>query len=646
MKPRIHALLLLVISLGVSFLYLSPPRFGDDFTYWCYGFDIHERGLDAWTRSGFHQLRWPVWGLCWLMQGIFGIGLASYYFAPFLFLALGALVSFAVGWKIFQKSAYAWACGTAFLFHPLLDSNISRPMPDINEGVIGAGAVFAWWILMHAETRGRILRASVVCGACLFLAEENRLTGVFFAPLLGCLTLLFFRKQWSRLLLPYGVFAVLLGGQMAFYQVRFGDWLHFIHANAGAKGKVGTEVMMPWLAPFRFLDTLVKGSFLMPVYAMLGALGMWFGWRSHGRVGRVVVAWFWLLYLAYACAPQQIWPYRPMLRDAARFLSSLAIPYSVLVVLGVLGLIELLGKRVWFSRADIAGKISRHPVRTGIFASVVLAVCSGAPVGVRDFYSLDHIPALSAAMRALPPDAKVFTHRHMRMLAYLADAQAAEKVHWIAEDKWITDNDPELIADAANATDFWYIRKLALMKLSKGISNEENKLKKQPPLAPWFDTPERDWQLVNIFARGDTPDIVLYHRREATTPPALVLTSESPEFKGMIPPLPHEWKKGQTADVLNLESPLPATLRGKLIRVEMEAASDAREAFVVQVAFKVAGKFESPYMMKPYFYAEGGKEFVCLPVPADADACRIRMRFHKSAKQVRVTSFRIVAEGK
>lgn len=646
MRAKYHALLLVIFSMGVSLLYLNAPGFGDDFTYWCYGFDIHERGLVAWTHSGFHQLRWPVWALCWLAQGIFGIGLVSYYFTPFLFLALGALVSFAAGWRIFRKPTHAWACGIAFLFHPLLDPNISRPMPDINEGVIGAGAVFTWWALMHAESRRRILLTSLACGVCLFLAEENRLTGVFFIPLIGCLTLLFFRENWRRALLPLGVFAVLLGGQMAFYHMRFGDWLHFIHANSSAKGRAGTEPMMLWEVPFRFLNTLVKGSKLMPLYALFGLLGMWFGWRRYGRMGRVVIAWFWLLYLAYACAPQQIWPYRPMLREAARFLSSLSIPYSLLVVFGVIGSMQALSKWKRLRDFDLSGRYARHPVSWSIAATCLVMLAATQPVGDRKTFSLDYVPEISAALRALPPKAVLFTHKPLRQLAHLVDSEAAGKVNWIAEYKWITESDPELKADVEKATDFWYVRKLALMKLAKGISKEENKLRKQPPLAPWFDTPERDWQLVNIFARGDTPDIVLYHRREMTTPPAQVLTAESPELKGVIPTLPYEWKKGQTGEVVEADYPLPVILRGKLIRLEMEAASDTRDAFAVLVAFKVAGEFQHQYLMKPYFYAEGGKEFVCLPVPSDADACRIRVRFHKSAKQVRVTSFRIIAEGK
>jgi hypothetical protein len=112
----------------------GEPQFGDDFTYWSFGFNTHEHGFSSIPKGGFHLLRWPVWGLCWLAQGIFGYGLVSYYFAPFLVLVLGAWCAFAMGWHFFQKAGPAWACGVIFLFHPLLDANLTRPYPDIGEG--------------------------------------------------------------------------------------------------------------------------------------------------------------------------------------------------------------------------------------------------------------------------------------------------------------------------------------------------------------------------------------------------------------------------------------------------------------------------------------------------------------------------------
>jgi hypothetical protein len=648
MTPRIHAFLLALLAVGVGLLFMEEPQFGDDFTYWSFGFNTHEHGFSSIPKGGFHLLRWPVWGLCWLAQGIFGYGLVSYYFAPFLVLVLGAWCAFAMGWHFFKKAGPAWACGIIFLFHPLLDANLTRPYPDIGEGVIGAGAVFCWWALMHAQTRWRILLAALGCGAALFVGEENRLTGFFFYILLWCLTLLFFRRKFLRMFLPTVVFGLLLFGQMAFYHAQYGKWLHFIDANRSGTGRPGTEAGLAlWEVPFRFLDNLVKGSDIMPFFAVFAAIGLWFAWRQHGLAGRVVVAWFVLLYLAYACAPQKLYPFRPVLRDAGRFLSSLAIPYSVLIVFGLLGTLQWLAAAPRTRR--FAEFVRRHPVWFSLAGVAVLAVSSFA--GDRRFFTLGYVPELRAYMRALPADAVIFTHRQAYILAHLVDAPTAERLHWRASDKWIVDADPQSIADEAAATDFWYVRKLAMMKFSKDISTEDpkKKLTKQPPLAPWFDTPELHWRLAAVMARSDTPDIILYKRRTASDPPPLTLTPESPELSGLLPHLPFAWKQEEGArdfhkDALQFDWIVPPILRGKLIRLEMEASSEEREAFTVGVTFRIGGVDQPAYLMKPYFFRDGGKEFACLPVPANAENCQIRVRFAKGTEWVKVTSFRLFAD--
>lgn len=670
MKLWIHALLVAVLAIAAAVLSLEEPQFGDDLSYWSYGFNVHESGLSAWTKDGFHQLRWPVWGMCWLAQGVFGFGLASYYFTPLLVLALGALCAFGVGWAIFRKLPHAWGCAILFVFHPLIDANLTRPYPDIGEGVLGAFAIFAWWALMHAETKGRMVLASVLCGASLFLVEENRLTGVFFIPLLLCLTLLFFRTKTLRVLLPLAVFAVLLGGQMAFYHAKFGDALHFIHANSTAKGRSGTEAVEAlWNVPFRFLGTLHKGSDLMSFYAVFGALGFWFGWRRHGVMGRVVVAWFVLLYLAYACAPQQLWPFRPMLRVADRFLSSLAIPYSILAAMGLAGTLGWLCALVRKPQSPLEESAEASPFRLSIqrWALAVrsrpvlatgglltlLAVAAHEPIGNRKLFTLGYVPEFRAYMRNLPPDSVVFTHRPMYVLTHLVDTETASRIQWMAQEKWITAPKPELEAKVKNATEFWYIRKLALMRFAKGIitEDENKKLTEQPPLASWFKEPEKDWQVTAVMARSDTPDIVLHRRRTASSPKPLIYTSDSPELKTLLPAFPIEWrlqkdKPGRDfhEEPFEMDWPLPTELRGKLVRIEMQGASENRDALGIQISFGTGKKFDEPYTLKPYLFKNGGIEFANLPIPAGADRCKVRIRLAKNLKWVRVNSFRMIVD--
>jgi hypothetical protein len=643
MHPIRHAILLAFLSIGVTLLYLDAPQFSDDFSYWSYGFDIHENGTkDFWSSGSFHQLRWPVWGLCWAGQGIFGPGLVSYYFAPFLFVLLGSVATFSLGWKLFNRIGPAWACGIAFLFHPLLDVNLTRPYPDIFEGIIGAGAVFAWWALMNEERRGRMVLLGTMCGVCLFIAMENRLTGVFFVPLVCCLTVLFFPRRALRLLPVMLVFAVLLGAQMWFYQSLYGDSLHFIHANSNAKGKAGTDAIALWKLPFRFLDGLSDGGVLMPLYACFGAFGIWLGWRRHGLLGRVTVAWFVLLYLAYACAPQQLWPYRPMLRDAARFLSSLAIPYSVLAIFGVMGTIELLRKSARFRGFDPGTR----PIVTGIVAFALLAVLAAEPIGNRNWFTLDYVQPFRAYMRSLPPGTAVFSHRQMRVLAHLVDGETASKLDWVTKDRWITAATPELNAAAERATEFWYVRKLALMRMNKSTltEDEDKKVRKQPQLAPWFEAPERDWQLRLVLARGDTPEIVLHRKRVANTAPFEVFTNESPGFRELLPALPFDWKPKSGQKQIEVEWPVPVNLRGRLVRIEAEGSSDKAEPFTVKLEFRTAGRSEKPLMMKPQFFPDGGKTFDSIPVPANAETCKITVRLEKGTDRIRINTFRVIAD--
>jgi hypothetical protein len=72
-----YLVLVALFGMAVGALFIHEPGFGDDFTYWSFGFDLHERGLKAWYGGSFHDLRWPVWGVCWALQAIFGPGLLS-----------------------------------------------------------------------------------------------------------------------------------------------------------------------------------------------------------------------------------------------------------------------------------------------------------------------------------------------------------------------------------------------------------------------------------------------------------------------------------------------------------------------------------------------------------------------------------------
>jgi 4-amino-4-deoxy-L-arabinose transferase-like glycosyltransferase len=230
-----HVVALVLFSWAVGVLFLQSPGFGDDLTYWTTAFDVHERGLKAWGKSSFHDLRWPVWGLCWVLQGVFGFGLAAYWGVPLLYLSAGAVVAFSFGSMLGRSVRIGWACALAFLFLPLLDTVAYRPMPDLSEAVWGGFVVLAWWRLMHAETTRASVLWALLTGVLIFLAEANRLTGIFIVPVIGLGTLLYFRKRLGWLILAGLVSAIFYGLECAFYKWLFDDWLHNLHAHESGK---------------------------------------------------------------------------------------------------------------------------------------------------------------------------------------------------------------------------------------------------------------------------------------------------------------------------------------------------------------------------------------------------------------------------
>ncbi len=422
----------------------------------------------------------------------------------------------------------------------------------------------------------------------------------------------------------------------------FQDWLHNLHANMGGKGKKGTESIPLLTLPFRFLDTLANETPLSIFYALCTLLGLGWAWRfGHPRgyvaaqsetapplpLGRILVVWFVVLYLEYACAPQSVWPWRPVIRDADRFLAGLAVPMSVLAVAGLVWLLQLveLKHRRW------GRLLYDYPWRAGAVIVVVLAL-----VSTRSFFSLGFVPEMKRYLRGLPVGTKVFTHSGMREFVYLIDAKSAAGFTWLYKGDIIKAT-PELERMAAEAGEFWYARKLVWLNTRKKL--EQKGLPRQEPLPSYFDQPERDWALARLLAKGDTPDLVFYRRRTPEMDLPLTLPAGAPEWGGLIPPLPHEWKAGGADRNRQVFLEIPAALRGQAVRLELEAASEQVQAFLASLRF-YAGKCElTEYVLKPYLYPAGGKEFFVLSLPAEADRCAIQLKFSKDAKWVRFTGF-------
>jgi hypothetical protein len=675
----LHLLLLCLLTAGVSLLFLQEPGFGDDLTYWTFGYDLHEVGIKAWGPNSFHDLRWPVWGWCWLLQAIGLQGIAAYSGVAIIYLTAGAAVAFTFGRIISKSLPFAWACGLAFVFCPLLDTLCHRPMPDLSEGVIGGLTLLAWWRLMRAESPRAAVGWAALTGLGVFLCESNRLTGVFIVPVLLVATLWFARRRFLWLVIA-GVFAAFFYAcEAAFYHSLFQDWLHNLHANMNGKDNKGTGNIPFITSPFRFLDSLWAVGRLSPFYCILALLGLgsiflrrWSrqqppeerlasGVSIPGE--QLIALWFIVLYLEYACGPQSLFPWKPVIRDASRFLAGLAIPFSILAVLGVRSLFE-----IPFVRARRWGRwIPEHPFVVGAVALVALVAVTSRP-----FFDLGFLSDMRAYVQKVPPGTKVFTHHMMRSLAIMSDASAAKRITWMGEQynaqgqrvasipREILNANPIYETYAAQADEFWYMHKIVWMNNRKRMEKLDPATKKktvrtQPPLATYFTDTEKSWALAKLMVKGDSPDLAFYRRRTPGMPVPVPLPPSAPEFGGLLPELPVTWVQSKNRSVhFNWE--VPASMRGKVVRLDIRAFSDEVETSGVAFKFDApASKKRSPLervlanatealkignspkakkevLVKPYTYPEAGRDFFLIPIPPNAENCHIQIRFSKAVK--------------
>jgi hypothetical protein len=89
---------------------------------------------------------------------------------------------------------------------------------------------------------------------------------------------------------------------------------------------------------------------------------------------------------------------------------------------------------------------------------------------------------------------------------------------------------------------------------------------------------------------------------------------------------------------------IPGILRGKYARIEANAGSSAVEAFTLRLKFQRGADELAEYILKPYLHKQGGKEFFVFEIPAEADHCESTVKFSQKAKEVTISSMRIVLE--
>ncbi len=610
---------------------------GDDLTYWTFAYDLHDIGLKAFNVGSFHDLRWPVWGVSWILQGCGLQGISAYTGVAVIYLMAGAACAFTFGRLIFRSLPLAWAAGLAFVMCPIIDTECHRPMPDLSEGVWGGATLLAWWGLMHAKTRRSSLGWAVLTGLGVYITESNRLTGVFIVPVLLLATLLFARRRFWWLVAAGGWSVVFYACEGAFYYSLFHDWLHNLHANMTGAGDKGVEHFVALTSPIRFLYVFYKVGNLAPLYSFLAVIGLislavrrW--WPRQDPIppssdvavpaGPLMALWFGVLYFEYSCAPQSIHPYLPVIRDASRFLGGLAMPFSILAVIGLRTLLIVPWR--WAARGRWA---PAYPIIAGAAGLAALIALTSRP-----FFNLGYLKYMSAYVRRVPPGTRVLTHHMMRALAIMSDPSAAKRIVWWAPPEIMN---KELMEEhvAAVYDEFWYMHKVVWTGNRKRM--EKKRYIKQPPLASYFANPDEHWALAHIIIKDAAPDLVFYRRRTPAMPAPVTLTAASPEFGNLIPTPPAVWSAGQPRSA-KLDWAIPPDLRGKCVRLDPLASSDEVEGAFISFRFSPA---KGELLWKPYLYPEPGHDFFLLAIPQGAEHCAIRIRFSKSGKLTTLADF-------
>jgi hypothetical protein len=629
--PWFHFLAVILASIAAGVLFIHEPGFGDELGYWSLAFDLHDIGGHAWSVNSFHDLRWPVWGVNWLWQACFGPGLASFYCTPILYLVAASLIIFAFGRLVLRSLGGAWACVISLWFIPELDAVISRPMPDLSECFYGTAALLAWWTMMQSEDRRRATIFGVISGLCIGLAFSNRITGIFITPVLAVATLVFFPRRWKWLFLPAAVAGLYVVAEGAVYHAVCGDWLHCIHANLGGRGAKDTVAMPLWRLPVRYLGGFFKGNRLASFYAVTSAIGLWGAWR-RGAAGRLVVIWFAVLYLEYSCAVQSLHPVRPLIGSTFRYLAAFSFPMVILAIIGLIEIGGFLGSRFAPLREKLSA-LSKRPVVCAVVVIAILAAYTSRPL-----FNLGFTPEYSRHMSALPTGTKIFTHHAMRDLAFMVDPANARRLAWTAPSK-ILARIPGIEAEATACDEFWYLRKHMWLTYRKAEERSAEP-QKQPALPSYLDQPERDWILNQVIMKADEPEMVFYRRRPAGIVPH-ILGPEAQEFAGLLPPLPVSWTAESYPKRLDQSWPVAASLRGQLVTFQFQVASPAVEPMIVKMRFTAGGKEPVEYGFRPIVYGGGGKEFLAVHIPANADKCWVQLNFNKG-KQVTLSGFRAI----
>lgn len=613
-------------GVAVSLFYHQAPTLGDDIGYWGLALDLHQGVPNAWNPDSFHDLRWPVWGLCWLLQFVFGYTSASYFLQPAVYLGAGAVLVYLLAREIGFSPAMRGMAGVLFLFHPLLDPSISRPMPDLSEGFWVAMAFYLWLRLMRSDsTKLSILLAALV-GLSLEASQANRITGVFAVPVLVVATLVLYPRRFGWLLVC-GLFTIaFVGIESAIYYAMTGDPLHSLTANLGAKGRKGTESIPVWQLPFRFLPALWR----MPtdiLFSSLACGGVLYIGARFGRPGWAVIAYAFLYYLTYNCALQSIFPPRPLVRDGDRFLASLAFPFALLVSGGL-----CLAGTILSGFKPFAAPLAA--MRKHTFVSLVILTAFLMLISQRNRTPSEiYLGQFADYLEKVPAHTKVYSHDILRYVSYLASSKKAGEIDWQLTSH-ILQPRPEDLQALAGCDKVWLIRKHAWLRDRK--HSETGRSDRIEKLAPYLTPPLAGWTIENSLLKGNVPDFLFLTRGDVR------FTKWTPVPLGTLLQT-WEFKKEFTQKMESL--PVPAEVRGKQIFIGLRYASNTTEPVRLGVDFRdKAGAPLTSLLFKPYLFPETSPDFFAFSIPQNAETMAIWIRVSGKTKWIRLDAIDVTVQ--
>ncbi len=629
MKKLVTPLLLFFGAFLVSWIYQTPPSLGDDLNYWGLAFDLHHQVPGAWSPTSFHDLRWPVWGVCWLLQIPFGYSALSYYLEPMVYLGGGAVVVWLLALEVGATSRTAAVAGILFLFHPQLDSVIDRPMPDLSEGFWVAVAFLAWLKMVRADGSSPKLALAAVMGLALAIGQANRITGVFAIPVLFFATVAFYPRRFLWLVLSGAFAAGFVFVESAIYYKLTGDWLHSLHANLGATGRKGTESIHLWEFPIRFLPTLFR-RYTDIIFNLLGLAGIGVACLRFGPAGRALALYAVGYLLTYSCALQSLFPPRPLVRDGERFLGSLAFPLSILSALALTWIAAQLP-----SIGIVAWLRQRFAVAAFLLVAVLVLLSS------RDFRGPNYLREIAEYLNTTPPGLRVLSHDAMRHVANLADPVAASRVHWALQ-KDLLDPSPSTLQLAANSDEIWFNRKWIWTGTRK--KSEYNTLDTIGEIAPYLRPPLTGWTARRAIAKGDVPDFVFLGRSTAGL--AEQGASGAPLRNELLPPFatPQTWifKKGAHEPIDFPARPIDAALAGRTFLLSLRYSSNTTEPVRAAVTFYQGRNEIQTLVFKPYFFDKSSEDFFFVTIPVGADSVQVRLRVSEKTTRITLENFQLL----